>query len=89
MALIFLITYGTIDIMEKQIETPRYVLVGYEKDGDVYEDVASGNDPDRLKARAEILVARHARCEPTEQPFDWFEILDSASPDATPVAVIA
>lgn len=75
--------------MEKRIETPRYVLVGYEKDGDVYEDVASGNDPDRLKARAEILVARHARCESTKQPFDWFEILDSASPDAKPVAVIA
>lgn len=58
--------------------TPHeFYLAGYDKDNDLYETITSGDDIDSLQAKAEELVVNQARCKETNEPFDWFEILQT------------
>lgn len=62
-------------------------LVGYDKDSDLYEHIAYAGNVAYLQEKAERLMKAGARCRETGEPFDWFEIRETAS-DKTVVIVV-
>lgn len=64
-----------------------FLLTGYEKDSDIWETVASGDDIDELRENAHALIKTGARCKATNEPFDWFEIARSTAPNQ-PIEII-
>ena len=73
-------------------EKYRYAIMGYEKDGDVYENIG-GYDPDYSlavqKARALAVAMRKGFLIrqsinyglPEYEPFDWIEVWDTENED--------
>ena len=64
---------------------PDYRLFGYDKDGDVYEELFSGSLP-RVKETASILVRHHAKTNAIRrsdngEPFDWFVVRNAHDQD--------
>ena len=62
-----------------------YKFFGYDKDGDVYEELFSGSLP-RVKEIASILVRHHVRTGAIRrtgngEPFDWFVVRNACDQD--------